>query len=248
MWAVTLYYSLLVLEKFSKNWINSWWMNEWFHSPFKTALQISVFSPKRLHLYSLKSHTLGTPNWHMLKTDKVRESPPPPSSPTFLERTRLSSSLLPGTFSAEDNEQSQHRVTIVLFLYQHVCPRKQYITWSLGAEIWRRYLFSSHLKHQCSTDLAWRRGLELGRLSPVYSPRRRWHIQGQGDGFSQFSSLAHLYPRPSTSEIPRWNDSLLATLVPQKILGRDCAHSGSSSTTMTSLRLLVHNDEVLPEL
>lgn len=43
------------------------------------------------------------------------------------------------------------------------------------------------------------------------------------------------------------NDSLLATLVLQKILGRDCAHSGCCSR-MISLRLLVHNDEALPKL
>ena len=44
-----------------------------------------------------------------------------------------------------------------------------------------------------------------------------------------------------------WNDSLLATFALQKRWGRDCAHSGSWSM-MISLGLLVHNDEVLPEL
>lgn len=185
-------------------------MNEWFHSPFKTALQINMFSPKRLHLYLPTSHSLLVPQTDTCWKNKQGEgksSPLPSPLLPFLERTRVSSSLLPGTFSAEDNEQSQHGVTTsrVIFI-QHVCHprRKGHITWSLGAEIWR---FTSPLWVIRSTSAAWTwaeagtgtreaDSCELTETTMAH-PRLRWRI-------FLYRSLAHLYPRPSTSEVPCW--------------------------------------------
>ena len=88
---------------------------------------------------------------------------------------------------------------------------------------------------------------ESGKLISVNSP-------GDDDGTSKVKVTDFPVPKSCpfiSTTLHLWgtllNDSLLATFVPQKILGRDCAHSGSSST-MISPRLLVHNDEVLPEL
>lgn len=227
-------------------------MNDFIH-PLKQLCKLVCLAPRDCTCISLSPTLFWYPKLtHVEKTDKVRESPPPLPSPLlpFLERTRLSSSLLPGTFSAEDNGQSQHGVTTSRVIFIPAClPPKKERSYHLefgsrDLEIYEPSL--SHLKHQCSTDLAW--GGDWNRGGWVLCTHR------DDDGTSKvkvtdfpvpqscpfISKTLHLWDTPL-------NDSLLATLVPQKILGRDCAHSGSSST-MTSLRLLVHNDEVLPEL
>lgn len=212
-------------------------MNDFIH-PLKQLCKL-VYSPARdCTCISLSPTLFGTPNHtHVEKTDKGGKVLPLPSPlPTFpWEDQTLQLSPPWHISSAEDNEQSQHRVTTsrVIFIPACLPPKKErsyhlefgsrdlkiyepsWVTWSISAaRTWPGGGTGTGEAESCVLT-----------ETTMAHPRLRWRI-------FLYRSLAHLYPRPSTSEIPvEW-------LTPgytcaSKILGRDCAHSGSSSNDLT---------------
>ena len=232
-------------------------MNDFIH-PLKQLCKIVCLAPRDCTCISLSPTLFWCPKLtHVETTNKMRASPPPLAlpcpplpSPTFpWEDQSLQLSPLWHILSGRQWAKSTRRNHFPCYFYIACLPpkkeRSQHLEFgSRDLEIYEPTL--SHLKHQCRVDLAWGGGWKRGGWFLWTHP--------DGDGTSKVRVTDFPVPQscPFISKTPHlWgtllNDSLLATLVPQKILGRDCAQSGFSST-MTSLRLLLHNDEVLPEL
>ena len=226
-------------------------MNDFIH-PVKQLCKLVCLAPRDCTCISLSPTLFWYPKLTRVeKTNKERESPPPPlPSPTFpWEDQSLQLSPPWHILSGRQWAKSTRGNHLPCYFYTACLPPKKERSYQLefgsrDLEIYEPSL--SHLKHQRSVDPAWGGDWNQGG----------WFLWTHRDDDGTSKVKVTDFPVPQScpfisKTLHLWgtllNDSLLATLVPQKILGRDCAHSGSSST-MTSLRLLVHNDEVLPEL
>lgn len=159
-------------------------MNDFIH-PLKQLCKLVCLAPRDCTCISLSPTLFWYPKLtHVEKTNKVRESPAPPPlpSPTFpWEDQTLQLSppwhILSGRQWAKST-QSNH---FPCYFYTSMSATQEGKVISLG--VWEQRsgdlrALSESPEASVQHGPGLRRGLEPGRLSPMHSPRRRWHIQG----------------------------------------------------------------------
>lgn len=163
-----------------------------FIRPLKQLCKFVCLAPRDCNYISPSPAPFLAPRKDTCWINKQGERGNHPSSPLplplpllllpLLDRTKVASSLLPGTFSEGGNEQSRPKETIshVIFPEHRRHPRsKGYSTWSWGAEMVR---FTSPLWVTWSITAAWtwpetRTGIRGGDFCELTG---RWwrHVQG----------------------------------------------------------------------
>lgn len=155
--------------------------------------------PKKWYLHSSKSHAApGAPCGHRWNKQTI----PPSASFSYLSWTEAKSPGLSvtGTFSEEGSELSPHRSIIpcVIFAYSLQPMKGMFYHLKLGHRDGQIYKPSRcHLKPspQCGYGLRQGPGPENSPGDEDGASRLRWQV-------FLYCSLAHLYPSPSTSEVP----------------------------------------------
>lgn len=233
------------------------WMNDFIH-PLKQLWKWVCLAPRNRNRISPSPSSSWYPVLTHVESNRQGEGqpslPPPPPSPCFSylsligPKSPVLSSLAHSQRKAISKVDPEEPFPM-LFLYNLFATQEGKVI-SLG--VWKQRPSDLRALSE-SPEASLRRGPGL-RHEPESEKLISVNSPGDDDGTSKVKVTAFPVPQscPFISKtLHLWgtllNDSLLATFVPQKILGRDCARSGSHST-MISLSLLVHNDEVLPEL